>query len=187
MKFTLALTLQCNLACTYCYINKSQKQMSPETAGHIVDFIFQSTPLGEKIDIGFFGGEPLLEVELIKTIVGMITGHRLYDSQRVLFSVITNGTLFSDEIAAFLKQHNITLGISCDGPPRIQDFSRVFADGSGSSGIVEANIRKALHFFPFMPVNAVYRPETLRFLPEVIDYFTGLGVRNIYLNPDISA
>ena len=56
MKFTLALTLQCNLACTYCYINKGQKQMSPETAGLIVDLIFQSTPPGEKIDIGFFGG-----------------------------------------------------------------------------------------------------------------------------------
>jgi len=94
MKFTLALTRQCNLACTYCYIDKDQKQMSPETAGRIVDFIFQSAPPGEKIDIGFFGGDPLLEVELIKTIVGMITGHRLYESQRVLFSVITNGTLF---------------------------------------------------------------------------------------------
>ena len=187
MKFTLALTLQCNLACRYCYIDKGQKRMSPETAARIVDFIFQATPPGEKIDIGFFGGEPLLEVELMKTIVGMITGHRLYESQRVLFSVITNGTLFSDEIAATLKQYNITLGISCDGPPQIHDYSRVFADGSGSSGIVEANIRKALRFFPFMPVNAVYRPETLRFLPEVIDYFAGLGVRNIYLNPDISA
>ena len=117
MKFTLALTLECNLACRYCYIHKGQKHMSPETAGRIVDFIFQSTPPGEKIDIGFFGGEPLLEVELIKTIVGMITDHRLYESERVLFSVITNGTLFSDEIAASLKQYNITLGISCDGPP----------------------------------------------------------------------
>ena len=187
MKYTLALTRQCNLACRYCYITKAERVMSPETAASIVEFIFQHTPPGEVIDIGFFGGEPLLEFDLLKSIVGMVTSHRLYESHTVLFSVVTNGTIFSDELASDLQQLHITLGISCDGPPSVQDSSRVFADGSGSSGVVAGNIRRALGFFPFMPVNAVYRPETLCFLPETIDYLATLGVRNIYLNPDISA
>ncbi|NTW62775.1 MAG: 4Fe-4S cluster-binding domain-containing protein [Chlorobiaceae bacterium] len=187
MKYTLAITQQCNLACKYCYITKDQKVMSPEIASCIVDFIFQRTPPEDNIDIGFFGGEPLLEFGLIEKIVAMVTGHQLYDSKRVLFSTVTNGTIFSDELAEKLKKDHITLGISCDGPPRLQDFSRVFPDGTATSAIVEENIRRALRFFPFMPVNAVYRPETLHSLPEVIDYFAGLGVRNIYLNHDISA
>ncbi len=187
MKYTLALTQQCNLACRYCYITKAEAVMSRETAASIVAFIFQHTPPGELIDIGFFGGEPLLEFELLKSIVGMVTRHPLYKSHPVLFSVVTNGTIFSDELATELQQLQITLGISCDGAPAVQDASRVFADGRGSSGVVEANIRHALRFFPFMPINAVYRPETLCFLPETVDYLAGLGVRNIYLNPDISA
>ncbi len=161
--------------------------MSHKTATRIVDFMFRSTPSGEKIDIGFFGGEPLLEFDLLKHIVDLVISHPLYDKKRVLFSIVTNGTIFSGDIATYLKKRNITLGISCDGPPHVQDSSRIFADGSGSSAIVEANIRKALNFFPFMPVNAVYKPETLHFLPDVVDYFSGLGVRNIYLNHDITA
>jgi uncharacterized protein len=187
MKYTLAITLECNLACRYCYIGKTGSVMSLETAARIVDFMFERTLPGENMDIGFFGGEPLLEFDLIKSIIGMIKAHERYESKRVLFSMVTNGTVFSDSIAEDLERHNIILGISCDGPSYLQDASRLFKDGEGSSALVEKNIRRALSFFPFMPVNAVYSPASLSCLPDVIDYFASLGVKNIYLNPDINA
>ena len=141
----------------------------------------------EKIDIGFFGGEPMLEFELIKTIVQRIQRHEAFDASRLLYSIVTNGTVFSDAIATDLQKLHISIGISCDGPAHVQDKSRMFPDGTGSSAIVEKNIRRALHSFPFLPVNAVYGPGTVEFLPDIVDYFYALGVRNIYLNPDISA
>lgn len=190
MKYTLAVTRQCNFGCAYCYISGISGHdavMSPETAERIVEFIFSRTPEHENIDIGFFGGEPLLEFELIKSIMRRIYRHERYDPERFLFSVVTNGSIFSDAIAADLREFRISPGISCDGPACIQNRSRVFRDGSPTSAAVEGNIRHALEFFPFMPVNAVYSPDTLDMLPDVVEYFHALGVRNIYLNPDISA
>ncbi len=187
MKYTLAITQRCDLACNYCYIGKKNAKMSISTAEKIVDFIFDSTPKNEKIDIGFFGGEPLLEFDLIKKITNLIQSHKSFDPDRTTLSVTTNGTIFSKEIAGFLEDKNMVLCISCDGPPFIQDASRPFPDGMHSSGIVEKNIKEALKFFPLIPVNAVYSPENLQYLPDVVDYLSSLGVKNIYLNPNISA
>lgn len=187
MKYTLSITQQCNLACRYCYIDKNPATMSLDTAARIVSFMYRVTPPGETMDIGFFGGEPLLELDLIGLIVDLVKKHELYSSRKVLFSVVSNGTLFTEDSARKLEQYGVSLGISCDGPPEIQDRSRVFPDGRGSSLQVASGLQAALRFFPLMPVNAVYRPESLAALPATIDYFAKLGVRNLYLNPDITA
>jgi uncharacterized protein len=187
MKYTIAVTQQCNLGCVYCYISRNPAVMSMETADNIIEFMFRHTPENETIEIGFFGGEPMLEFELIKEILRRIRGHKAYKPEKINFFIVSNGTIFSDAIAEELIRLQVPIGISCDGPPHIQDTARVFADGRGTSMIVEKNIRQALHFFPYLAVNAVYSPGTLQYLPDVVDYFYALGVRVIYLNPDISA
>ena len=161
--------------------------MSPSIARKVIDFIYEQSPPDEKINIGFFGGEPLLEFELIKTITEIIETHRSYDSSRVMLSVVTNGTIFSDEIATFLIAHKIGLVISCDGPPDVQDEFRRDPDGRKTSDIVEANIQKALKVFSQVPVNSVFHPRTFRHLPQTISYLSSLGIRQIYLSPDFSA
>ncbi|GAB4535664.1 MAG: hypothetical protein Fur0020_03150 [Thermodesulfovibrionia bacterium] len=161
--------------------------MPIRVAEKVVDFVFKNTPPEEKIDIGFFGGEPLLEFGLIKEIVGMIEKHPSFNNEQVELTVVTNGTIFSDEIADFLKIHNIGFCVSCDGPPFVQDMFRCFPNGKGSSDIVENTIRQALEVFPSILVNAVYHPKTFRYLPQVIEYLSSLGIRQIYLNPDFSA
>jgi uncharacterized protein len=187
MKCTLAITQRCNLSCDYCYINKKDSITQFSTVRKIIDFIFENAQKDERIDIGFFGGEPFLEYDLMKKITALIQTHKSFDQNRVIISVTTNGTIFSEEIANFLAEKKIVLCISCDGPSIVHDTFRHFSDGSGSSITVENNIKRALKIFPFTPVNAVYSPETLQYLPEVVDYLSALGVRNIYLNPNISA
>lgn len=161
--------------------------MSVSTAKRAVDFVFENTPESEKIEFGFFGGEPLLEFDLVKEITSIIQDHECFDPRRAQISVTTNGTIFSDEIADFLVENNVVLCISCDGPPEIQDASRRFRNGKGSSSVVEDNIKKALAVFPLTPVNAVFSPENLHCLPDVFDYLVSLGVKNVYLSPNISA
>lgn len=186
-KCTLAITQNCNLACDYCYIQKKKAVMSASTARRAVDFVFANTPEDEKIEFGLFGGEPLLEFGLVKEITSVIQDHECFDPRRAQISVTTNGTIFSDEIADFLVENNVALCISCDGPSEIQDASRRFRNGKGSSSVVEENIKKALAVFPLTPVNAVYSPESLHSLPIVFDYLASLGVKNVYLSPNISA
>lgn len=187
MKYALLLTQACNLACRYCYIIKHKHSISTENARKAVDFIFSNSQEGEPIDIGYFGGEPLLEFNRLKEITEMIEKHPLFPLREVVLQVITNGTIFSDEMAGYLLQHNISLGVSCDGIPAVQDQARIYPDGRPSSSAVEENIRIAIGYFPQIMVNAVYTPSTYKFLPESVEYLYNLGVRKIYINPDFSA
>jgi len=187
LKHTLFLTQQCNLACDYCYIQKKGATLSLETAERIIEFIFHHTPDDEKIDLGFFGGEPLLEFGLLQKVVEKTVQHPLYSEDRVAFRAVSNGTIFSEEIAGFFDRYSIGLGISCDGSPAVQDRFRRFKNGQGSAETVEKNLKQALEWFPLLPVNAVYSAETCSSLPETIDYLCDLGVKNIHLNPNISS
>lgn len=187
MKYTVCLTQQCNLRCKYCYINKKDSTLSLETADKIIDFIFVNTPNSEKIEFGFFGGEPLLEFNLLKRIMDIIEHHNLFDQNRFQISLVTNGTIFTKEISSYLKLHNIVYCVSCDGPEYVQNTFRCFPDGSGSAELVSQNIKEAISELPIVLVNAVYNPLTIQYLPEVIDYFTDLGIKQIYLSPDITA
>lgn len=187
MKYTLLVTQRCNLRCDYCYIGKRAATMPEEVARRAIDFAFRVTPPSEQIEIGFFGGEPLLEPELIRRITRRIESHPAFDRERVPLTVVSNGTVFTDRIASFLADHEIALGISCDGPPDVQDRHRTFANGRGSGQRVERTIRRALEVFPRLMVNAVYGPDSFRDLPRTVEFFSSLGVRRIYLSPDFSA
>jgi len=186
-KYTLCLTHQCNFRCAYCYIDKRSGRMPIEVAERIVESIFASSSGGEEIDIGFFGGEPLLEFDLLTKIVGLIETHPGYERNAVTLSVVTNGTVFSEDVAAFLGEHGIVLCVSCDGTPQVQDRFRKFRNGRASSAKVLKTIGTALKRLPLVLVNAVYRPETLDDLPESVVFLSALGVRQIYLNPDVTA
>jgi len=186
MKYTLLVTQRCNLACRYCYIGKQDASMPIEIAAKIIDFIYNFTPENELIEIGFFGGEPFLEYERLQAIIMMIKQHKSF-GERVVLRLVSNGILFTCDIAEYLKQQLIGFGISCDGPPDVHDRYRVFFDGRGSSKIVEENLKNALSIFPFMPVNAVYSYDTYSRLPETVEYLVSLGVKNIHLNVNISS
>lgn len=156
-------------------------------ARRIVDFAYSRTPPGESIDFAFFGGEPLLEFDRIKEITEFIEQHERYDAARVQLTMVSNGTVFNDEIADYIRDHHVSFGISCDGPPAIHDRFRRYRGGKGSSSKVEETIRNSIDAFEQVMVNAVYRPETVDALPETVNYFSALGVRQIYLTPDYSA
>jgi uncharacterized protein len=187
MKYTLFLTHRCNLKCDYCYVSKSSDCMPLSVARRVIEFAFQNTPPTDDIDIGFFGGEPLLEFPLLRTVTQMVRSHPSFDPCRVNLSLTTNGTLLTPEIVEFLAEHDVLTTISCDGPPAVHDKFRRTPRGEGSSPLVERGIRTAMQTLRHVPVNAVYGPQTLAQLPGTIDYFSSLGVREIYLNPDFSA
>jgi len=187
MKYTLCITQQCNLNCGYCYIEKKNATMSLSTAARIIDFIFSNTPPEEVIDIGFFGGEPLLHFDLSRDITETVKRNPRFDEYRVVYAMVTNGTIFRDEIARFVGENQMQWCVSCDGPAGVQDRYRCFADGHSSSALVEANLRNAVQALPSVLVNSVYRPDTVECLPGVVEYFSSLGIRQMYVNADYSA
>jgi len=161
--------------------------MTLQTAKRIVDFIFESSLPGEDINIGFFGGEPLLEFDLVKSIASLAKSHREFKNEKITFSIVSNGTIYSREIIDFIQENRISLCISSDGPPAVHDRARRFPDGYPSSTVVERTIRSAVDALPTLLVNSVYTPATLESLPDVVAYHARRGIKRIFLSPDYSA
>jgi len=187
MKYTLCITRKCNLQCKYCYIHKGNDIMSSDTIKNIIDFMFDNSKDDDKLDIGFFGGEPLTEFKLIKEITAMIKNHPMYDHYKILYGIVTNGTIYDPQIVDYVIENSASFCISLDGQKEIQDKNRIFKDGTGSFDIVEKNIKKYMDELPLVLVNSVYTPETIGNLGETVKYLKNLGIRQIYINPDFSA
>jgi len=155
-KMTLQLTQACNLRCSYCVYsdinNESQrthsaKRMSFETAKKAVDFLWEHSVDSQSVNIGFYGGEPVIEFNLMKQVVEY--AEELFFGKRITFSITTNGTLFNDEIIEYLVKHDINLAVSLDGPEEIHNKSRRFAaNGQGSFQMVSENMERLRKQFP---------------------------------------
>jgi uncharacterized protein len=156
-------------------------------AEQVLDFIASRALPAEDVDIGFFGGEPLLALPLVLDIVRMARAHRLAEGRELRFQLVSNGTLADGESIRTLATAGVEFGISCDGIPAVQNAHRRYRDGRASAADVEKAITSAMGEFPYVMVNAVYGPDTIRWLPDTVSYLYGLGVRNIFLNADYAA
>lgn len=144
----LQVTQNCNLRCKYCvysgsYVNRqhNNKRMTLDTAKAIIDFFWSHSGKSDDVSFGFYGGEPLLEFELIKDVVAYIK--QKFVGKKYIFTITTNATLLKEEQIKFLAENNFNLVISLDGPAEIQDANRVFADGeSGTFETVMNNLKK---------------------------------------------
>ena len=165
---TLQVTQNCNLRCKYCvysgsYSNRvhSNKRMSFETAKSAIDFLYEHSSMTTSIGIGFYGGEPLLEFDLLKRCVAY--AKMKFIGKDLSFTLTTNATLLTDEIMEFFVENNFFVTISFDGPQVVQDKNRVMADGkSGSFERVMENVGIFLERYPefswHVSFNAVLDP-----------------------------
>lgn len=122
------------------------KDMSEDTALKAIDLYFSLLKEGKAYNpyrapsIAFYGGEPLLNFELIKTCINYIM--KTYgDDFNPYFVMTTNSTLLSEEIVSFLNEHNCEIVLSIDGPREEHDRNRVFPGGKGSFDIVMENTK----------------------------------------------
>lgn len=167
----LQVTQNCNLRCSYCVYSEkdflsqrshSDKMMSFETAKRAIDFFLMHSMDTQKPNIGFYGGEPFLNLELIKQAVTY--AKKVFEGRTLTFSITTNATLLTDEIIDYLAENDINLTISLDGPKTIHDHNRVFAaNQNGSYNTVIRNIRKLWERQPkyarLVSTNMVINPE----------------------------
>ncbi len=160
---TLELTHQCNLACKYCVFGEHYNQtrdansesMSLDIAKQAVTDFLNHKP--KEAGIGFYGGEPLLEFNLLKAVVFYAESLSRDSNMDVRFSVTTNGTLLTDEKIHFLALHKFSVMISLDGNKESHDRYRVFKkrasseDSRGSFDIVTRNMRRFVELYPNYP------------------------------------
>lgn len=142
LQVTLIVTERCTLRCRYCVYtgtydysrSHSGADMSLETAIRAVDYLAARYKERERHNpgrtpaLGFYGGEPLLRLDLIRKVVEHVSRIGLKCS----FNVTTNGTVCDDETIEFLAKNDFNVAVSLDGPPGEHDRNRIFPDGRGS-------------------------------------------------------
>jgi len=153
-QLTMQVTQGCNLRCSYCAYggnyehqrSHSDKTMSLETMKKCVDFAMRHSGGVEEFVLAFYGGEPLLEIENIKSCVEYVG--EAYRGRPVRYAITTNGTIFNDNMIQFLDDNNFSILISLDGPKIIHDKHRVFENGQGSFDKIMENLEYIKEHFP---------------------------------------
>ena len=150
----LQVTQECNLRCQYCvyggtYENRthSNLNMSAELSKRAIRYYVERTTEMDELTLGFYGGEPLLRMDLIKECVAYI--RQLVPDKIITFTLTTNGTLLSIENARYLYENGFNIVISLDGSKEDHDKNRVFKNSNvGSFDVIMNNLRKIKELLP---------------------------------------
>lgn len=147
----LHVTESCNLACTYCYHgqkgtgNQEARVMDSSVARKSVDFLIERSGDQEKLVLVFFGGEPLLNFELIKKTVAYADKRAAESGKQVDYAMTTNATLLTDSVIRFLRENNMGVTISLDGTESVHDRFRCYPGGVPSYRAILPGIKKLLN------------------------------------------
>jgi uncharacterized protein len=142
----LHITNNCNLRCSYCFANcTANSSFDISVIYAAIDKFFQLP--SKHIYIDFHGGEPMLYFSAIKDAVIYSKKKALEFEKDVSFIIQTNGTLFTEENVKFIKENNIILGVSLDGPQRIHDRNRYFCSEKGSFVFGKYKMHKSAKIF----------------------------------------
>ncbi|MEY9387523.1 uncharacterized protein ABIF93_005780 [Bradyrhizobium japonicum] len=190
---SLAVAQKCNLGCTYCYAGQGEfggapKDMSLQTALRSVQLLVDGAEPGARVNLAFLGGEPLAN----RAVLRAATEHALALAQRrgigATFSITTNGTLLTEDDAAFFERHGFAVTISLDGLRDVHDRQRPFRNGAGSFDRIMARVRPLLAAQRKMQVSvrATITPGNNN-LRESLDYFLGLNFHSVGFSPVLHA
>lgn len=182
------LTHNCNLRCTYCYTGaKYGSGMTAAVADEALRFSLDEAERSgaEHLETVFFGGEPLLRLDLLCDVVDRIRAAK--PRFRVSFKTSTNGTLLDAAAVRALAERDVYVSLSLDGEPATQDAERPDALGRGTSGRLRAAIDLLLDWNPCTAVNCVVTPRTSGDLDRSVRWLRERGFRYISTALDTGA
>lgn len=185
MNLVLHLTDSCNLDCSYCYYknNRQESNMTFDTARKAVDFLIDiARKYGDTfLNITYFGGEPLLQYELIRRTVEYC---EFIENFEFRHGINTNGTLLTDEILDYLEEKHFTTYISIDGTETVHDRNRPTKRGEGSF----ASIRPHLDRLARMGAHAekVIAVNTIDNTYDSVVFLQNLGFHHTIVAPDFN-
>ena len=190
---SLAVAERCNLGCTYCYAEGGSfggkpRNMEWEVAEASVNRLFADATAGERVNLAFLGGEPLVNRDLIRRVTELAV--RMARDKRVAvgFSITTNGTLLNADDGEFFERHGFAVTISLDGVGATHDRLRPMKGGRGSYARIIENVKPLLARRRRMQVSArvTVTPENLS-LRETLDRFVSVGFSSIGFSPMLRA
>jgi len=176
MHLTLHVTTACNMNCSYCYAPPHDAEPMSKKIGR------KALELGAKITNGscgivFFGGEPLLQKDLIYDLVDYSHYLERTRAGRFHFKITTNGVLLDDAFLKFSIDNDILVAMSFDGVAQAHDQHRRFPDGSPTFDFLHRRLEKLIASRPYACILLVINPDTVRYLCESISMLLDMGCK----------
>lgn len=172
----LNISERCNLDCSYCYERASNvygknRIMPWDIAKKSLDEFIDNIKLHNQknVSIRFFGGEPLINWDILKQSIGYAKENLPLDIC-VNFILNTNGTLLTDEMAKYLSENNVAISLSLDGTKEFHDVARKYIDGRGSFDLVDKAIDILSNNKCQFNLSVVCNDNNYPHMSELIDY-----------------
>ena len=128
----------CNLGCRYCFAEEGEYHgrraiMSYEVGKKALDFLIEHSGNRRNLEVDFFGGEPLMNWEVVKQLVAYGRSREKECNKNFRFTITTNGMLLNDEVTEFVNKEMANVVLSIDGRREVNDRMRPTRNGRGSS------------------------------------------------------
>ena len=185
----LHITHDCNLACKYCFAEEGEyhtgkrELMSYEVGKQALDFLVANSGSRRNLEVDFFGGEPLMNWQVVKDLVAYGRSLEKEHDKNFRFTLTTNGVLLNDEVKEFVNKEMGNVVLSCDGRKEIHDLMRPFRKGAPSYDIVMpkfkdlAESRNQDKYY----IRGTFTRNNLDFSKDVL-HLADEGFKQIYFN-----
>lgn len=188
----LHIAHDCNLACKYCFAGEGEYHgrralMSFETGKKALDFLVSASGSRVNLEVDFFGGEPLMNWDVVKELVAYGRSLEKPYNKRFRFTLTTNGVLLNDEIMEFLNREMSNLVLSIDGRKEVNDRMRPHQGGQGSYDeivpkfIKAAESRNQMNYY----VRGTFTRYNKDFAEDVI-HLADLGFEQLSVEPVVA-
>ena len=143
----LHIAHDCNLACRYCFAEEGEYHgrralMSFDTGKKALDFLIANSGNRRNLEVDFFGGEPLMNWQVVKDLVAYGREQEKIHNKNFRFTLTTNGVLLNDEIMEFANKEMGNVVLSIDGRKEVHDHMRPFRKGAGSYDLIVPKFQK---------------------------------------------
>jgi uncharacterized protein len=190
---SLAVAQKCNLGCTYCYAQEGDfggaaVSMPLATALASVDLLLSDAGPGDRVNLAFMGGEPLLNRPVLQAATTYAARRARERGTTLTFSLTTNGTLLTEEDGEFLEAHGFAVTISLDGVGEVHDRLRPCKGGQGSYERILRRVEPLLARQRRMQVSArvTVTPQNLD-LRATLNEFIHLGFHSVGFSPMLTS
>ena len=185
----------CNLNCSYCFASQGRYHgeralMSLDTGKRALDFLVAHSGTRRHLEVDFFGGEPLMNFDVVKALVAYARGLEQSTGKQFRFTLTTNGMNIDDDVIDFCNRECYNVVLSLDGRKEIHDFARVDYQGRGSFDRVVPRFQRLVEKRGgrnyYMRGTFTHRnPDFLKDIQTMLDLgFTELSMEPVVCAPD---
>ncbi len=181
----------CNMRCGYCFADEGafsgeRSKLSLETGKKAIDFLLEKSGSRQNLEIDFFGGEPLMNFEVVKDLVAYGREREKEFGKNIRFTITTNGMLLDEEKEKFINEHMDNVILSIDGRPEVNDRMRKTVSGQGTYDIIIDNYKRfTKNRDGTYYVRGTFTGHNLDFVDDV-KHLADMGFRNVSIEPVVT-